>query len=150
MTPSARPIATWLDTDGLLVHLLGRTLSNVEDRRRASALYAELVAQVSGSRLWDTDLRQQIYLGDEPFADRMRARAQTASMATRGMPRAQREPPVSQTLAHWLAHHDSREQAVYEAYKSGDMTMTSIACELGLSISRVSRLIAKVEAKGKT
>lgn len=47
----------------------------------------------------------------------------------------------------------TRAEGLRQAHREGGMTMTAIAGELGLSVSRVSRLIAAaeaVEAKGKT
>jgi putative transposase len=49
-------------------------------------------------------------------------------------------------LAHWLAVSASREEALYRAHTEGGLTMTALAAELGLSVSRVSRLIARAEA----
>jgi DNA-binding MarR family transcriptional regulator len=49
-----------------------------------------------------------------------------------------------------MASCENREEALYNAHTQGAMTMSAIARELGLSISRVSRLIARAEgAKGK-
>ena len=45
----------------------------------------------------------------------------------------------------------SREEALLRAHTESGLTMSAIAKELGLSVSRVSRLIARAEgAKGKT
>ena len=49
----------------------------------------------------------------------------------------------SRTLAQWLQSCENREQALYNAHTHSAMTMSAIARELGLSISRVSRLIAR-------
>jgi DNA-directed RNA polymerase specialized sigma subunit len=50
-----------------------------------------------------------------------------------------------------LATSDSRDEALYRAHVESGMSMSEIARELGLSVSRVSRLIARAEgAKGKT
>ena len=45
------------------------------------------------------------------------------------------------------------EERLRRAYREGGMTMTAMAAELGLSVSRVSRLIAAAErgeARGET
>jgi putative transposase len=98
--------------------------------------------------LWDEALRQQIYLGDERFVERMQALAALPGgmpvPRTREVPRAQRSK--ARTLAQWLSLSQPREQALARAYTEGGMTMTAIAQELGLSVSRISRLIAKGEA----
>lgn len=56
-------------------------------------------------------------------------------------------------LQQLLAAGIPRAQALHTAYTEGGATMTQLAQELGLSVSRVSRLIGAVEtgeAKGKT
>jgi DNA-directed RNA polymerase specialized sigma subunit len=100
--------------------------------------------------LWDSALRQQIYLGDDAFVERMQARAEQRRSSAREIPKVQRRKPKN-SLGQWLANCDSREEALYRAYTESGLSMTEMADELGLSVSRVSRLIARVEeAKGKT
>lgn len=134
----------WLDTDGLHGYLLQRPAATAADHRRAARRYAELVAQGQDEALWDDGLRQQIYLGDDAFVDRMQALAAPPRKAARDTPRAQRTP--ARPLAHWLGLCGSREEALYRAHTEGALTMTALAGELGLSVSRVSRLIAKAES----
>jgi len=142
------PVPEWLDTRGLHGYLLGRPARSAADRRRAADRYARLVASVPDARLWDSALRQQIYLGDEEFVERMQTLAEDSNSTDRDIPKVQRTK--ARTLAHWLASCDHREEALYQAHTAGAITMTEIAGELGLSVSRVSRLIARVEeAKGK-
>ena len=114
-------------------YLLGRPTKGAGDRRRAADRYAKLVASVPDVSLWDGALRQQIYLGDAGFVERMQALAEPRNSTDRDIPRAQRRK--SRTLAQWLASCENREEALYSA----------IARELGLSVSRVSRLIARAE-----
>ena len=138
----------WLDSDGLHGYVLGRAVQTAADRRRGAQRYAELVTNASGERLWDRALRQQIYLGDEDFVDRMLALAQPPSSADRDIPKAQRRK--GRSLAQWLSLCETREEALYRAHTEGALSMSAIARELGLSVSRVSRLIARADqAKGK-
>lgn len=138
----------WLDTEGLHGYLLGRPVRTAADRRRAADRYAQLVASVPDASLWDSALRQQIYLGDEAFVERMQALAEPRNSTDIDIPKIQRRK--SRTLAQWLQSCENREQAFYNAHTHGAMTMSAIARELGLSTSRVSRLIARAEeAKGK-
>jgi hypothetical protein len=58
------PTPVWLDTAGLHGYLLGRRAGSAADAHRAAARYATLVAEGRDARLWDSALRQQIYLGD--------------------------------------------------------------------------------------
>jgi REP element-mobilizing transposase RayT len=137
----------WLDVDGLHGYLLGREPGGAADHRRAARQYADLVTSGADERLWDHALRQQIYLGDEAFVERMQTRIGEKQQSARDIPRAQRRKPVR--LAQLLTQCASREEALYRAYTEGGQSMTSIAAEVGLSVSRVSRLIAAEEAKGK-
>jgi len=143
------PAPDWLDVDGLHGYVLGRPAQTAEDHGRAAARYADLVAAGLQVRLWDGALRQQIYLGDEAFVDRMQALADPRRSATREVPKPQRRR--MRTLGQWLAQCGSREEALYMAYTESGLTMSAMAAEIGVSVSRVSRLIAQVEeAKRKT
>lgn len=143
------PVPAWLDTPALHGFLLGRPEKTGLDRRRAADRYARLVAAVPEANLWDHALRQQIYLGDEGFIERMQDLVEPSKSIDAEIPKAQRQKV--RPLAHWLASCESREDGLYQAHTAGAISMTAIAKELGLSVSRVSRLIARVEgAKGKT
>ena len=138
----------WLDTDGLHGYLLGRAVRTAAERRRAANRYAHLVAAAPDVRLWDSALRQQIYLGDENFVERMQALAEPHNSTDHDIPKAQRRK--ARSLAQWLGNCESRDEALYLAYTQSALSMSAIARELGLSTSRVSRLIARAEqAKGK-
>jgi putative transposase len=139
----AAPTPDWLDTAGLHGYLLGRPAVSAADVRRATTRYATLVAEGRDIRLWDTALRQQIYLGDEPFIERMQALAAAPGRQAAEVPRAQRQPTVR--LADLLASGVPRAAALRRAHVEGGVTMTALAAELGLSVSRVSRLISQQE-----
>ena len=142
-------VPIWLDVDGLHGYVLGREPRDAADHRRAASRYAELVASSSDVRLWDTALRQQIYLGDEAFVGRMQALAEPQRATAREVPKAQRRK--NRSLSQWLADCGNREEALYKAYTESGLSMSAIARELGLSVSRVSRLITRAEeAKSKT
>ena len=143
---AAAPV--WLDVDGLHGYVLGRPVRKAVDRKRAIHSYTDLVAAGADVRLWDSGLRQQIYLGDEQFVERMHALAEPQRASAPEIPRAQRRKV--RTLAQWLAEAPSREVGLYQAYTQGGLRMSAMADELGLSVSRISRLIARAEAKGKT
>jgi DNA-binding NarL/FixJ family response regulator len=65
------------------------------------------------------------------------------------LPKAQRMPPLD--LAHHLQESGDRDRAVQCAYLASGITMSAIARELGLSVSRISRIVAAAyQAKGKT
>ena len=124
----------WLEVDGLHAHLLGRPATTAAQHRQAGERYAKLVAADPGFDLWPGRLREQIFLGDAAFAARMRA----AAVAPRRQPRA--------TYNDWLKRAGGiREQALWLAHTEGGVAMTELAGQLGLSVSRVSRLIASAE-----
>jgi REP element-mobilizing transposase RayT len=137
----------WLDTDGLHGYVLGRSVNGRVDRRRAEQRYIRLAAEAAGVRLWEDALRGQIYLGDEAFMERMQKVAKPVRGA-HDIPKSQRRSVKS--LEHWLRACDSRPEALLMAHTQSGLTMSAMAEELGLSVSRVSRMIASAEqAKGK-
>ena len=142
------PAPAWLDTPGLHGYLLGRLPKTAADARTAAERYARLVASAPDASLWDSALRQQIYLGGEDFVERMQALAEPRNSTDADIPKLQRRK--GRTLAQWLAGCENREEALYRAHTQSALSMSAIARELGLSVSRVSRLIAQAEgAKDK-
>lgn len=135
----------WLDTQGLHGYLLGHSVTGVADTRRAARLYAQLVAAGRDMRLWDEGLNRQIYLGDDDFVLRMQALAPESGVAAKAVPAAQRSTP--RTLAHWLAECSTREEALRCAHVHSGISMTALAAELGLTVGRVSQLVARAEAR---
>ena len=83
----------WLDSDGLHGYLLGRSVASERDRARAAQKYAALVTDADEGKasLWQTCLRQQVYLGDEDFVARMQALASTEQRGAGDVPKAQRK-----------------------------------------------------------
>ena len=143
----------WLDTQALYAHLIGGPPSTAAESAKAARQYAALVEDAPATSLWQVGLTAQIYLGDKQFAARMQAMVGAAQTVAADIPRAQRLPALS--LAQCLQRCGGRAQALRMAHVEGGVTMTSLAREIGLSVSRVSRLIAAAEldvkqAKGKT
>ena len=157
------PAPAWLDTQGMHAQLLGRACKDPSDTARAAQRYAALLGSEPVLQLWPQALRQQIYLGDDAFVSRMQALASPQAAADAEVPRTQRRPPRgaggavddNQMLkASWSARGADRSVALWRAYTEEGVTMTALAARCGLSVSRVSRLIAAVQAeagaKGKT
>ncbi|MBX3599282.1 MAG: transposase [Rubrivivax sp.] len=143
------PTPPWLDSDGLHGYLLGGPLAGAADRSRAIARYAELLGVDADGDLWARGLRQQVFLGDEAFVGRMLEGLTRQQAGDVEVPRHQRARPKA--LAALLAECPTREEALHAAYTRHGYAMTALARELSLSVSRVSRLVARVEgAKGKT
>jgi putative transposase len=103
------------------------------------------VADPAARSPWDEGLRQQIFLGDEAFVAAALARLPAAAASSRDIPKRQRQAPAN--WAHFLrtADHD-RDTALHAAYTQGGLTMSHLATQTGLSVSRVSRIIAAVES----
>ena len=139
----------WLDSAALLGQgaCAGPAPQADADWRRARAGYAAHLAAGGGVALWPQALRQQIYLGDADFVARMQAAAHTdpAGPPGGGIPREQVRAPrvLARSLAQWLAEGPNRAQALRRAHVAGGWTLTAMARELGLSVSRVSRLVAR-------
>jgi putative transposase len=136
----------WLDSDGLHSYLLGAPMAGAADRRRARRLYAKMVgqAQDEDASFWQDALQGQMFLGDETFVQRMQAQAAPQRAAHKGIPKAQRLRP--RTWVAWLKQcNGERAPALYAAYREGGMTMTALAEQAGLSVTHVSRLIAREE-----
>lgn len=153
----------WLDSDTVYAQLLGRIPASRADRTRAAGLYSRgnagaaasmSVEEVPASGLWAQALRQQIFLGDESFVARVQQHLEPAQRTSKEVPAVQRRLPTRDTaplsLEALIASGADRNSAVLQAYRAQGMTMTAIGQALGLSVSRVSRLIASLEAKGKT
>ena len=146
----------WLDSDSAFGAVLGRQVDHAEaakaDRDVAALRYAQWVLSAPPESLWDSALRQQIYLGDADFVDRMQALAKDASASSKGkskgsnfrqVPKAQRVKVL--TMAQWLKCSDGTAHALWRGHIEGGLTMTAMAAELGKSVAWVSKMISGFE-----
>ena len=134
----------WLDTEGVHGHLLGHPVHSYAEALHAARCYAELVAAGRDVRLWDLGLNKQIYLGDDAFVARMQSRSRRSGLTSKDVPKAQRSTP--RNLMHWLGLCGTREEALRRAHVESAISMTAMAAQLGVSVARVSQLIARAEA----
>ncbi|MCK9686579.1 transposase [Scleromatobacter humisilvae] len=134
---------SWLDTRALHAQLLGRDALSGTERHLAARRYARFVSEGRGVPLWERELRQVVYLGDEDFVETVQARVRPAVLREREIPFAQRHAP--KRALRQAASTDSRDESIRRAYVKDGMTMTEIAKAVGLSVSRVSRLMARGE-----
>jgi putative transposase len=137
----------WLNTAELYGHLLGHNAIDAADRKLAVERYVELVAAGINLSLWSEGLRQQMYLGDDAFVDRMRALAEPARLQMVEVPRQQRRD--TRGVAQWLKACETRDDAIWNAVQVSGLSMSSIAKELGLSVSRISRIVGAQKGKAK-
>ena len=135
----------WLDTQQLSALMLGRAATGARDLRAAQSRYQQLLASARDVRLWQIGLRQQVYLGDDAFVARTQAHAAPANLRSTTVPGVQRSTPMS--IAQWLKRGPERSEAFARAHREGGHSMTAIAGEAGLSLGRVSQLIAAWERR---
>ena len=144
------PAPPWLDTPALHGYVLGRTVVTLADRRKAAARYATLVAAGKGVKLWDEALAHQIFLGDAKFVERMQALIERDTATAKDIPRPQRCAPAK-PIDFYLKRGKGRDIGICQAVVDGQHSMTDIAKALGLSVSRVSRIVrdTRREENGK-
>jgi putative transposase len=137
----------WLDTDGLHGYLLGHAVATDKDRALAARRYAALVAKTSAQdeTFWGTGLRQQVFLGDDDFVQRMQSKVTAQQRADSEFPAAQRKPQPKKALQDYLRQFEKPADALSAAYRDGGMTMAAMAKALDLSVPTVSRWIAASE-----
>jgi len=134
------PCPPWLDRAAVWGYLLGEAAHTEALARKAGRAYADLVAAGKDVALWPDHLRQQMYLGDEAFVLRMQALASDRAVSDKEIPKAQRASP--KTLQDWLDTMPSRDEAIVAAHRHSQLSQSDIARALGLSVSRVSRIVA--------
>ena len=144
-------IPEWLDTPALHGILLGRDVRTAADGKRAARHYLAFVAAGKGVKLWDEALRHQIFLGSEDFVVRMQALIEADALKDTGIPRLQRKAP-KRTITQYLADKHGRDAGIVRAAREGQYSLTAIGRDVGLSVSRVSRIVLAAEAnrRGET
>ena len=147
------PTPAWLDTKGLHGYLLGRDALTPADQQLAAKHYTQLVADGQGMDLWAHGLNKQIYLGDDDFVQRIQQQIKppasgAAAGSIQAIPKAQRSRP--RTLAQWMQECPNRQEALRCAYVHSGISMTDLAKQVGLTLSRVSQLIARAEKVAQT
>jgi len=70
----------------------------------------------------------------------MQALASNRAVSAKEVPKAQRASPKS--LQDWLALCPTRKQALYQARYASRISLSEIARQLRLSVSRISRIVA--------
>jgi len=128
------PAPKWLAVDAMLSVFGTR-------REDAHRNYQRFVLEsLGGDRgsIWE-GLRQQIYLGDEGFVERMQRRAQ-ARGDTLTIPQAQRRPPAP-SLEEIAARNRERNVAMVAAYATGAYSYREIAAYFGVHLATVGRVV---------
>ena len=134
-------VPNWLAADGVLAQFGNR-------RGEARHRYAKFVREGAGEKSIWTGLRQQIYLGDEPFVERMQARAKLQGDAL-SIPRAQRRAPAPSLAALEVKYRD-RDKAIIAAYATGAYSYRQIAEHFGLHLATIGRIVRAPMLQGET
>ena len=121
----------WLAVDERL-----RPLAPV--REEARRRYRAFASEGIGQRIWER-LRQQIYLGDDAFVQRMQSRVAVAGDAATD-PRVQRRPPPLPLAALAAPRRDA---AMVAAYATGAHCYREIAEYFGVHLATVGRIVRK-------
>jgi REP element-mobilizing transposase RayT len=132
------PAPGWLETDAVL-------RAFAEERTTAVAGYRRFVAEGIGAASPWQALKGQIYLGSEPFVERMQARIDP-QRPLREIPKRQRRA-LAKPLADYAARCPERDRAMAEAYLSGVYSMQAIAEHFGVSRMTVSRAVKRLEER---
>ncbi|MEA3412120.1 MAG: hypothetical protein U9R74_11365, partial [Pseudomonadota bacterium] len=124
------PVPNWLTVDGLLSEFGSK-------RKQARLRYQRFVKEGARQNGFWEGLRQQIYLGDETFVERMQSKAQVSGDALT-VPRAQRRAPAP-SLKVIAARHADRNAAIVAAYATGAYSYREIATYFGVHLATVGR-----------
>ena len=114
-------------------------------RRRASAIrgYRTFVAAGKGQPSPWKQLKNQIYLGDDTFVERMQA-ILDPDASLDDIPAIQKRAP-RKLMSFYEGRAKTRDQAILEAYQSGGYKMKELADYFSLHYSSVSKIIRKLE-----
>jgi len=127
-------VPKWLATDGLLALFGAR-------RGVARKRYQKFVAEGTGKGSIWSDVRQQIFLGDETFVERMQRQARVQGDEL-SIPKAQRRAPAP-SLEVIAGKHNDRDAAIAAAYATGAYSYREIAEYFGIHLATVGRIIRK-------
>lgn len=123
----------WLKVDGLLAQF-GQKRGVA--RRRYKSFVEEGIGRES---LW-SDLKHQIFLGDERFIERMQARLDDEEIDDVNIPRAQRRGPAP-PLGLIESWYKERNRAVVAAYETGEYSYQQIGKHFGVHFTTVGRIV---------
>ena len=112
------------------------------DRQVARRAFGRFVAEGLGAHAPPD--RLQLYVGDDPFVERMAARVRRASSE---IPRSQRS---TWTLARHAREARDRDDAIRAAYASGTYSLVEIGRYFGLHYATVSRIVRAGDRQYKT
>ncbi len=114
-----------------------------KNKAKARLKYREFVkAGRKQSSPWD-NLRNQIYLGSDEFANDMLCRL-NPDQSLEDVPKPQKLSPPK-PLAHYQSEYSQRNEAMAQAYLSGHYTLAEVGQHFGVSYATVSRAVKSLE-----
>lgn len=127
----------WLETDWLLAQF---------GRKRAAAIkaYTQFVQSGMGGQSPWGELKDQVFLGDETFASRLKGLKPSEELSE--VPKTQRRL-IARSLVEYREACADRDESMASAYLSGAYTMKEIGEFFGVHYMTVSRAVRKFEAK---
>lgn len=140
----AEPAASWLETDWLLAQF-------GKQRGRAVEKYIDFVrAGVGLAPVWE-QLRAQIFMGSDAFAERMQKLIDKGP-PVRDVPRLQQRPAarLRKPKAGEPMNPALRDAEMAQAYADGRHSMREIAERYGVHVATVSRAVARVEGSSSS
>ncbi len=153
MASASVPRPDWLATDKLLAYFQAQGEGQPSSRQRAQQRYADHVrAGVGMPPIWE-GLKNQIYLGNDAFVNKLTAWADSASAkapiraSALEIPQAQRRGRPKQLTAYEKDYAPDRNAAIAAAYASGGYTMGQLADYFRLHYTSVSRVIKVQERR---
>ena len=132
-TVGAKSAPEWLEVDHLLEHF-------GQKRGMARRRYKEFAEDGIGRQSLWSELKGQIYLGDERFVERMQARLDDEEANDVNIPRAQRRGPAP-TLKLIETRYKDRNRAVVAAYETGEYSYQQIGKYFGMHFTTVGRIV---------
>jgi hypothetical protein len=126
------PAAPWLAVDGLLAQFAKR-------RSLAQQRYAQFVAEGNKAASPWSNLKGQVFLGDEQFMQRMQSHLLSGKDDVQ-IPLAQRRPPPP-PLAKIKHHAPDRNAAIVAAYATGGYSYQQLADHFGVHFTTVGRIV---------
>lgn len=122
----------WLDREWLLRSFAKRQSTAIESFKR---FVADGKNQPSP---WD-NLKNQIFLGDDQFVERMLEHVEKDKVLSE-IPKAQRRLQVK-SIADYVSNSESRNTAIVSAYRSGNYTLAELGEHFGLHYSTVGGIV---------
>ena len=131
-TVGAVPCPEWLDREWLLSSFAMRQSAAIE---KFKCFVADGKNQPSP---WD-DLKNQIFLGDEQFVERMLDHVEK-DRHLQDVPKAQRRRK-GKSIKNYIRDAENRNMAIVSAYRSGNFTLAEIGEHFGLHYSTVGGIV---------